>query len=226
MRFILIIGLTTVYLPAQSVYIGVKGGVPLTPAFDAQNVNPSGQFGKCGECATERTLPYVVGPALEMHLRGAFSLGLEALYSRADYNDTRSILFPNFGYIDSTDQKHLVDRWEIPILLKVAIKPWREVRPFIAGGVSFQYNQDRTASGASFDIHDLHDPYKTHNSSTALGSTFGVGASFGSGRIRPSLELRYTRWNDAAVQVTPRIPTGLSAPPYARIRTKCDCSRV
>ena len=68
-------------LAAQSVSIGVKGGVPLTQAFDAQ-ANPnaptlSALLGlqslfsiPSSTNATERTVPYTIGPAVEVRLAG------------------------------------------------------------------------------------------------------------------------------------------------------------
>src|ERR1700734_2909118 len=84
MRFALFFAFATTAF-AQSVEVGVVGGVPLTHDFTAQTLNPSGVFGLCGECGTQRTLRYLVGPAIQIHLWRFLSLDAQGLYSRADY---------------------------------------------------------------------------------------------------------------------------------------------
>src|SRR5258706_10411276 len=119
MRFVLFVAFAA-SLSAQFMSVGVKGGVPLTPRFDTQTTDPAGLQGKCAECASQRTVPYTVGLSLEVRLIGPFSLSAEALFSRADYNHTTTELFspPDFYVIN---EKHIVDRWEIPVFLKYEI---------------------------------------------------------------------------------------------------------
>jgi hypothetical protein len=195
-------------LSAQFVSVGVKGGVPLSPTLDGRMADSTGILGKCGECASGRTLPYVVGPALEVHLNRQWSLSAEALYGRADYDHTSTTFFtPASGSFN--DEKHTVDRWEFPVLLKFSLKGWHTVNPFVAAGVSLQYDQDSTQmrlSGAvspplAFVRPGLQTDLGVPAASTGLGSTFAVGASFGTGRVRPSLEYRYTHWADQLIVV-------------------------
>ena len=112
---------------AQSVEVGVEGGVPLTHVFNAFNA-VSGFY---DESATQRTLPYVVGPKVQIHLWRPLYLDAEGLYSRADYIQTvttwPSVYFGRY--------KEIVDRWEIPILLKAQLNSWRVVHPFVSSQV-------------------------------------------------------------------------------------------
>lgn len=202
-------------ISAQVISLGVRSGVPLSPTFGTREPDPVGVLGRCGECAGGRTLPYIIGPALEVHFSSRFSLTAEALYTRSDYNHTSTRFFtPASGSF--TEEKHIVDRWELPVLLKYSAKPWHGMNPFVAGGVSFRYNQDSTQSRleggvnppfsfirTGFDL-DLHIPA----ASTGLGGTFALGASFGSRRVRPVLEYRYTRWADQPVMASPLNPGG------------------
>ena len=207
--------------------VGVKGGLPLTHRFDAQTTDPAGLQGRCAECATQRTVPYTVGLSLEVRLGGPFSLSADALFSRADFNHTTTELFsPSDFFV--IDEKHLVDRWEIPIFLKYRIKEWQNVHPFVAAGVSVQHNQDFAQSrvylisttGAV--IRDtppgniLGPALGVGDTSVGLGGAAAIGATFGHGRVRPSLEYRFTRWASEPIVVSPRIApfAGAPRPPY------------
>jgi hypothetical protein len=143
MRVALFLALATSVF-AQLVEVGVEGGVPITHDFTAQTLNPNGVFGLCGECGTQRTLPYLVGPALQIHLWRFLYLHAQALYGRADYIGVHSYVSGSGVSIQSISivEKHGIDRWEIPILLKFALPSWHFVRPFVAAGVSFEHSTD------------------------------------------------------------------------------------
>jgi hypothetical protein len=106
----------------RRVSLGVKGGVPLTDALSARISATSSLsfFGTCTECGTTRTLPYVVGPALEFRIIGPLSVTAEAFYSRADYDHTSAGPFFEGPALDA--EKHVVGRWEAPLLLKYSFK--------------------------------------------------------------------------------------------------------
>ena len=198
MRVALFLALATSVF-AQSVEVGVEGGIPITHDFTAQTLNPNGVFGLCGECGTQRTLPYLIGPAIQIHLWRFLYLHAQALYGRADYIGVHSYVSGSGVSIQSISivEKHGIDRWEVPILLKFRLPSRHFVRPFVAAGVSLEHSTDT----------ELIDPmpgfinivYGVPNSAT--GATFGAGASFGSRRVRPSIEFRYTRWSDQPVPV-------------------------
>lgn len=173
---------------AQAVEVGVEGGVPITHVYTAYTLEPGGAFGKCQECATERTLPYVIGPAIQVHLWRMFYLDAEGLYSRVDYTHTSS--GTSFGSSTFSEYKKAVDRWEVPIVLKVQLNSWRVVHPYVAAGVSLEHSQEffQPLPGPSV--------FGTFGPNSAIGSTVALGASFGAGRVRPSIEVRYTRWTE------------------------------
>lgn len=216
MRFVLFLIWAT-SLVAQPVEIGVAGGVPLTPAFSAHTVNPNGAFGKCGECASQRTLPYVVGAKIQVHLWRPLYLDGEALFSLADYNHTSSGRIPNYIFNFLNDEKHAVNRWEVPILLKAQLNSWHSVHPFVAGGVSLQHSRDFPIIPSMPGI--LNIVYGVPNS--AIGPTFAAGASFGSRRVRPLIELRYTRWTGQPI-VVPQPAATFSSPVVITLHSKQD----
>ncbi len=173
---------------AQPVEVGLVGGVPITHDFSAFSLNPNGTQAGCLDCATQRTLPYVIGPAVQIHLWRFLYLDAQGLYSRADYIHTTTGLSFSGGvsYFFSDQYKMGVDRWEIPILIKLRLPPWHLVHPFVAGGVSLQHTEGKDLPGFNSSGGYL--------SSSAIGPTLALGASFGSRWIRPSIEVRYTRW--------------------------------
>ena len=67
---------------AEILSIGVKGGVPLTDAF---NTARSGSLSYFSE-----TKRYTVGPTVELHLPLRFSIELDALYTRLNYGSNNA----------------------------------------------------------------------------------------------------------------------------------------
>ncbi len=179
---------------AQSVEVGVVGGIPLTHDFSTYTLNLSGSPGPCGSCATQLTLPYVVGPAVQVHLWRPLYFDAQALYSHAHYMLDFSL--PGENLLQGTD--HHVDRWEFPLLLKMRLPAWHQVSPFFAAGVSFQYNHDFQIivplPGVTSGTGRIVD--------SAIGPAFAAGASFGSHWIRPTVEVRYTRWAEPAINAS------------------------
>jgi len=195
MRPVLLLAFSTSVF-AQSVEVGVAGGVPLTHAFTGYTLNPNGAPGLCGECGIQHTLPYVVGPKVQIHLWRPLYVDAEALYSRADYTLVTSTCNSGCTVAFSDLQKHVVDRWEVPILLKMRLSSWHLVRPFVAAGVSLEHSID---SRVLVPIPGAVISPIPGVVSWAIGPTFAAGASFGSSRVRPSIEVRYTRWTDQPI---------------------------
>ena len=160
---------------AQSVQVGVEGGVPLAHVFEANILS------SCAGCS-QRTLPYLIGPKVEIHLWRPLYLDAEALYNRADY-----------GFSNGTFLKNLSNRWEIPILLKLQFNSRHFLRPFVAAGVSLQHSYSFTPPPA---------PNVTVGpgvNDSAIGATVAAGMRLGFRWVRPSIELRYTRWADPPI---------------------------
>lgn len=189
---------------AQLLSVGLKGGVPLTQALAART-DPalagffsSWRLSFICDSATQRTVPYVVGPALEIHLIGPFRLTAEGLYSRVDYDYTSKEFTPSSG-IHFYQAKHAVSQWEFPLLVKYRMRAHR-LYPFVAGGASVRYSRDYTVAGFLGGEFDPFFPVINAFSGgpsaryTVAGPTFAAGASFGASRVRPSLEVRFTHW--------------------------------
>lgn len=208
---------------SQAVSVGITGGVPLTQAFNAVtdpnfpnianlatvNFPPSQNL---LTSATERTLPYTVGPYVEIHLVGPLSAKLGALYSRATY-DYQDVVFisPDHG-TEAENVKRAESRWEFPAVLKWRFPAVAWMTPYVTGGMSIGYNRNYEVGGLFTVYQGLtagfpqpFTQFKGGPSSRSIpfGPTFSGGLQFGKRRIKPSVEFRYTRW------------TNQSAPPFA-----------
>lgn len=181
LAIVLLCGVPTAYLNAQAISIGVKGGVPLTDAFDVARGNNSAFF--------TNTKRYTVGPTVEFHLPARFSVEVDALYKRLGYDSQTTV--PRQFYSTTANS------WEFPVLGKFEILPG-PIRPFIDAGASFRHitgvRQVRTiVSGATLNQVEITNPPE-FNKDTDIGFTFGAGIAFKLGRVRISPEFRYTRW--------------------------------
>lgn len=107
------------------------------------------------------------------------------------------------------DAKTKVDRVELPLLVKFAIAGRASVHPFIAAGASVQYNRSAVVSafwgfkGTFGDTGFVVVTSRPVRHAFVAGPTAAAGVAFGSKRLRPSLEFRYTRWLDSAVETDP-----------------------
>jgi hypothetical protein len=192
--------------------IGATVGLPLTQAFVLENrdqsaVNP--YFGKCRECAAQRTVPYVVGPAMTVRLTPVFSVGVEALYSHAAYNHTSST-FSASGTSILQDTKNVVSRWELPLIVTRNFGRNRFVRPMLGLGLNTQYSRSETKQalvgshslfGGTF-VGSSNLPLRT-DTNVVWGPLATAGLRFGRGRRALMIGIRYIRWLKPAIERGP-----------------------
>ena len=124
MRVALFLALATSVF-AQLVEAGIEGGVPITHAFTAQMPNTNGVFRLCGKCGTQRALPYLVGLSIQIQLWRFLYLHAQGLCGRADYIGVHSLVSGSGVSLQSIGivEKHGINRWEIPILVKFRLPP-------------------------------------------------------------------------------------------------------
>ncbi len=164
---------------------GVKGGVPLTDAFETAKGNSS--------FYASNTKRYMVGPTIEFHLPARFSIEIDALYTRLGFD--RGVTDASGNVIDYSTTR--ANSWVFPVLGKFEILPGA-FRPFVDAGASFRnisgVKQVRSAvSGATLNNATINNPAE-FNKSNDIGATFGFGVAFKAGPVRISPEFRYTRW--------------------------------
>ena len=178
------LALTAGSLPGQVVSIGVKGGVPLTDAFETAKGNNASYV--------TNTKRYTVGPTVEFHLPARFSVEIDALYTRVGF-DGRST--SPVGSTSFTATR--ANSWQFPVLGKFEITPG-PIRPFVDAGVSFRnisgIRQVRSAvTAGTFNVVTFNNAPE-FNKRNDMGATFGAGIAFKAGPVRLTPEFRYTRW--------------------------------
>jgi Outer membrane protein beta-barrel domain len=155
---------------------GVKGGVPLTDLFDAEN-----------PAAATETRRYIIGPMVEVRLPAGLAIELDALYTRANFSNaldaTGSIVTAPFD----------TDAWEFPLLLKKkfggANAVAASVRPYIGAGASFRRLTGISNIG-SFITGNRSGEVDRNNTGFVAGGGLEIRALF----IRISPEFRFTYW--------------------------------
>ena len=209
MRYLCLILLFPPAIAAGQVFVGVRGGIPVSKAFDYSS-NPnrpdfSDAFIPAFASYASKLNPYTVGPSLEILLPLGFGAEFDALYRHLTYHYTGSGGAGSGSLFD--ERKIRANRWEFPILLKYRF-PTPEIRPFLNGGISINHvraSNDgvfgfRPSGSSSFFDRQLRffgqsaDYTPELNVRTTAGVVVGGGVEFALGRFKVSPELRYTRW--------------------------------
>ncbi|HTP89489.1 MAG TPA: outer membrane beta-barrel protein [Bryobacteraceae bacterium] len=166
----------------QSLLLGVKGGARLTDDITGS--------------ATSESKRYIIGPAVELQLPLGLGVEFDALYRREGYYSASNYVEPSF-------QRERANSWEFPILLKYRFGP-PVVKPYVAAGyaprvisggidVGGQVCNPVTGACTTFSSHSGTNWNISH------GIVLGGGVQVGVGSLRLSPEVRYTRWNNAAI---------------------------
>jgi serine/threonine protein kinase len=189
-------------LCAQPVLVGLKGGVPLTDAFQfsSYTIVPDIYPATGNQDYFSKTKRYTVGPTIELRLPLRLSLELDALYKHLNYDYTSLYSYPprsSLGF-----RQNAIDRWEFPLLLKYRLPMWHRGL-YLAAGPSLNYIS-RSESIDTVEVHSLSVDYRIRETSSANpielkrastgGIVVGGGWEFRLGILRISPELRYTRW--------------------------------
>lgn len=169
---------------AQPVSIGVKGGVPITGAFETFRGNDSAYV-----TGTKR---YLVGPAIQFNLPANFGFEVDALYKRLGYQ------YDAFAPAQTAYAKTVANSWEFPFLVKFNLLP-SPVRPFVEAGGSVRHISGikqirRVVSAAGSVVNAELNTAAEFNKRADLGFVFGGGVECRLGRVRIAPEFRYTRW--------------------------------
>ncbi|MEQ1948904.1 MAG: hypothetical protein ABL995_17060 [Bryobacteraceae bacterium] len=159
---------------AQSVSVGIKGGVPLTNGLSDFSITSAGALTRTFSESKE----YLIGPSLELHLPVGFSVEVDALYRPVNF--TSIITVPNLTPAPTSDN---VSSWQFPVLAKYRF-PFPIIKPLLEAGPSFR------TTGSQL------------NWFSNRGLTLGGGIEVKIGRLRFGPELRFTRWgSDAAASL-------------------------
>lgn len=175
---------------AQSISLGVKGGVPLLQAFSTDHRDPTAATSITYSPVMRR---YAVGPTAEIGLP-FFGLGVEAsaLYRRIGWDSTRSAT----GLDDPFFSTVRAGAWDFSAVLKRRFGQ-AGMRPYVGGGAAFR-RMFTTRSEIDFpgqpDRHISKQMVEGLRRKNIAGLVASAGVELGSGAVRFSPELRYTRW--------------------------------
>ncbi len=184
-----LIPLLSLALPAaaQPFYIGLKGGVLLSPSRDSG----AGQS-RAGDLQSSLLLRrYSVGPSFEAALPARLRLETGLLYRRATSTQEWAFAAQYRETRWSTD-----NRWEVPFGVRRELASGA-ARPFVgAGGVWSKFHRN-----VRFERTEFHpEPPRTiggqfSDSDNLFGWTGSAGVRFRLvGGLKLTPELRYTRW--------------------------------
>lgn len=172
--------------PSGLFSFGVKGGVPLTDAFDTATTD---QFGYISN--TER---YTVGPELDLNLPFGLGVEVDALYRKLGYDLNSNTGTSAFSRVTTS-----ADAWDFPLLLKLRLGEG-PIKPYVSAGPTFrdlsnlsQIEDFFTRSVLVTSTAATTRPAELNNTFTT-GFTLGGGVQLGLGVLRISPEIRFTRW--------------------------------
>jgi WD40 repeat protein len=193
MRYLLSIScfLAACTVQAQFVSLGMKGGIPVTPALP--NLSYSDLYQDTGR--------WTVGPTIELHLVSSLSFEADALF-RGYTVVTNFVSFSpsNTPLLDSS--KASVKAWDFPLLLKYRITS-RAIRPFVDGGYLFTHEStdvftSSICAAATLPCVPPNPPDYNGEFKSSLnlnGPAAGAGVEFRYGRIKIAPEVRYSHLN-------------------------------
>lgn len=120
---------------AQPVSFGIRGGVPLTDAFNISNPTPS-TYPLLSE-----SKEYAIGPMVEVHLPFGLSVEGDALYRPLSYDQT---------LVSGVTSTSSFASWEFPVIGKYRFLHTPLIKPYIAAGPSFRHVSASYFSSAGF----------------------------------------------------------------------------
>ncbi len=127
-RFAVLFFFSSTALLAQTFSYGLRGGVPVTDAFQTVTSGLGSVF--------SNSKGYVFGPTFEIRLPFGLGVEVDALYRPLSYD---------FQDVNSSASHASFASWEFPILGKYRF-PFPVVKPFVDAGPSFR----AVGSGGSF----------------------------------------------------------------------------
>ena len=186
-------------LAAQRVFVGVKGGTPLS---DSRLESVSGGRSGGGPYRLD-VRRYTIGPTVEVGLPWfGIGVGVDALYKRFETEDHR-FFSPTFGTI----YRSYYDSWEFPMVLRRA---WRvgALAPFAAVGGVMRVVPGGDGVSESFNgfpgqPQGIRTTYPIDYTSIQGGWVAGGGVRLSVYRgLKVTPELRYTRYTSGRLLPT------------------------
>ncbi|HLH37583.1 MAG TPA: outer membrane beta-barrel protein [Bryobacteraceae bacterium] len=169
-------------LLAQPVSVGIRGGVPLTDAYNAVTETSGTGFIRDFSSSKE----YQIGAMAELHLPLGLAIEADALYHPLDLT-TQSV-----NAAGAFQSSMTVSSWEFPILGKFHFLPVPLVKPYVEAGPSFR----AVGNAASYFSNS--------------GFTVGLGVEIKISRLRIEPDIRYTRWGSDSPSLAAVAPSNVN----------------
>jgi hypothetical protein len=186
LRVVGILAFSCLTATAQSIAVGVAGGVRTTD-------DASGSL-------TSESKRYIVGPTVDVRLPKRFSIEVDALYQRFGFSSYGCAP----GGLGCGILRERANSWEFPIILKYNI-PAGRVHPFVGVGyaprivhgtdVSSGYFLSGISENPPMDIYTYYNSRSKTNYPVTHGVVASGGVSLGAGHLRFTPEVRYVHWN-------------------------------
>jgi hypothetical protein len=171
---------------AQSISLGVKGGVQFTSVVEGSARNPEPKH-------------YIVGPMAEIRLPFSFAFEVDALYRRTGYDATDGVQGVAYAY------RVRANSWEFPLLAKYYFGPAVvPIKFYAVGGYAVKYLSgfDISTHAYGTDFFGVAVDSTSHTTSNQYyvrdnpvnGIVIGGGARIHIGHFAVLPEVRYTRW--------------------------------
>ena len=180
MRKLILLGLVSLgAASAQSISVGVVGGVPFTNAVATINSE--------NYTSIPTSSNFIVGPALQVNLPVGFRFEADALYRPVSFQTNISSVISSAGSVLSpgTGLNASATQWQFLLQYRFLHTPI--VKPFVETGISFDHLADISAAakaGTGAPGQLLH----ASNASYILGGGVDVKIPF----VRLSGEIRYS----------------------------------
>ena len=193
--------LTTRALYCADVSLGVQGGGPLGDFFRP------GEVGGLNEgliVYTSKSVPYTVGPTVEVHRLHSFGLEASFLYQRFHYSYSGFFIGSFSPGVTNVASKTTGNAWSLPILL--TYRPVLRLPIFFGAGPVVRNLQGLDQNVEYESTYSLGGPLITKTQRTESGNPadlrkrwypgveFAAGWDFKLSKLRISPEIRYTRW--------------------------------
>jgi hypothetical protein len=188
---------------AGQLWLGIKGGVPLTNPFNSASPFGSLTTNLPGTIFTSSNNRYTMGPTVELHLPAGLGIEMEALYRHFSYSLVGSVGkdYCCLVFLLVTSRT-TGGSWEFPLLLKYRFAT-RITKPYLVAGLAIDTLSGLTTTTVSTIVPFQQTTTLTTSNpgelkdTTTTGFVSGVGTDLHAIGVHITPEIRYTRWGAA-----------------------------
>jgi hypothetical protein len=188
---------------AGQLWLGIKGGAPLTNLFNSASPFGSLTTGLPGTIFTSSANRFTIGPTVELHLPANLGIEIEALYRHFSYNLVGSVGkdYCCLVFLLVTSRT-TGSSWEFPLLLKYRFAT-RIIKPYVVAGLAVDTLSGLTSTTVSTIVPFQQTATLTSSNpgelkdTTTAGFVTGMGTDIHAIAMHITPEIRYTHWGAA-----------------------------